>query len=113
MTRVSKAQELVEHPLPKELDYVITQAINNRLWNHLSESVDGSFRAFVITELHAEKLGKLGLGLTSHPFEDEDGELAHEIMGWLWWTHQQPPQNIKVTVEGVMDLLYVSPRGNN
>lgn len=113
MTAISKAQALVEHPLALEVEYILNEAIKQRLWWHVSESEDGSFRAFVITELFADKLGKLGLGLSSRPYWDDAGELAHDVMGWGWWTHQTKAENIKLTVEAVMDLVYVSPRGTN
>lgn len=113
MAALSKAQQLAEHPLPVELEYLLNTAISQKLWYHLSESEDGSFRAFIITELFADKLGKLGLGLASHPYTDEDGELQHTILGWGWWTHQQKAENIKLTVEAVMDFVYVSPKGTN
>lgn len=113
MPALSKAQQAVEHPLPVEVDYILNTAMKQRLWWHVSESEDGSFRAFVITELFADNLGKLGIGLASHPYRDEDGELAHDVIGWGWWTHQKKAENIKLTVEAVMDLVYVSPRGTN
>jgi len=113
ISKASPAQKLTEHPLPIEIDYVVNMAIKGRLWWHLSEGKDGSFRVFVVTELVAHKAGKLGVGLQSRPYEDEDGELAHDLMAWGWYTHNEKPENLKLTPEAVMDLVYVSPRGDN
>lgn len=113
VSRASKAQKLTEHPLPIEIDYVINTAIQGKLYWHFSDGNDGSFRVFVVTELVDKNTGKLGVGLQSRPYKDEDGELAHDLMAWGWFTHAETPQTLTLTPEAVMDIVYVSPNGQN
>jgi len=113
VSRASKAQKIADHQLPIEIDYIINTAIASKLYWHLSESDDGSFRVFVVTELVAQDAGKLGVGIQSRPYEDSEGELAHDLMAWSWFTHAKTPQTLKMTPEAVMDIVYLSPTGQN